>query len=147
MRTITRKSVALWTLQALLASLFLFAGGMKLVLPTELLTQGTTLSGAFLRFIGVAEVLGALGLMLPQLLRIRPVLTPIAAAALAIMMVGAVATTWPGGGIGAAWVPLLTGILLLGVVRGRWRGTRPSALSYKARRENVRSAQTSNAAM
>jgi uncharacterized membrane protein YphA (DoxX/SURF4 family) len=55
----------LWTLQALLAALFLFAGGMKLVSPIAALTQQVALPGPFLRFIGLAEVLGALGLILP----------------------------------------------------------------------------------
>src|SRR5262245_9248240 len=79
-----RKARALlWTIQGLLALLFLFAGVMKLVMPIEMLTKDTTLPGLFLRFIGVAEVLGALGLILPGLLRIRPGLTPFAAAGLA----------------------------------------------------------------
>src|SRR6266536_49402 len=74
---------ALWIVQGLLALLFLFAGGMKLVLPLEKLTgpMPLPLPGLFLRFIGVAEVLGAIGLILPGLLRIRPGLTPLAACA------------------------------------------------------------------
>src|SRR5262249_51081619 len=56
---------ALWIVQALLALLFLFAGGMKLVLPLEALTGSIPMPGAFLRFIGVCEVLGGLGLILP----------------------------------------------------------------------------------
>jgi len=54
---------ALWIVQGLLALLFLFAGGMKLVLPLEAMTQQMPLPlpGWFLRFIGVAEVLGAMG--------------------------------------------------------------------------------------
>ena len=70
----------LWTVQGLLAALFLFAGGMKLVTPIAALTQQIALPGLFLRFIGLVEVLGALGLILPGLLRIRPALTPLAAA-------------------------------------------------------------------
>ena len=71
-------STALWIVQGLLAALFLFAGVMKLILPLEKMTGPVTLPGPFLRFIGVAEVLGALGLILPGLLRIRPGLTPLA---------------------------------------------------------------------
>jgi hypothetical protein len=71
---------ALWIVQGLLALIFLFAGGVKLVLPIEALTKQMSLPGPFVRFIGVAEVLGALGLVLPGLLRIRPGLTPLAAA-------------------------------------------------------------------
>jgi hypothetical protein len=64
----------------LLALIFLFTGGMKLVLPVEEVTKQRPLPGLLLRFIGVAEVLGAIGLTLPGLLRIRPGLTPLAAA-------------------------------------------------------------------
>jgi len=85
-----KTSILLWTIQVLLAALFLLAGGMKLVSPTAALTQQVTLPGPFLRFIGVAEVLGALGLVLPGLLRLRTGLTPIAAAGLVIIMAGAV---------------------------------------------------------
>ena len=63
---------ALWIVQGLLAALFLFSGGMKLVLPLEKLMGPVPLPGLFMRFIGVAEVLGAIGLVLPGLLRIRP---------------------------------------------------------------------------
>ena len=68
---------ALWTIQGLLAVLFLFAGGTKLVLPIAEMTKEIQMPGLFLRFIGVAEVLGALGLILPGLLRIRTGLTPL----------------------------------------------------------------------
>jgi hypothetical protein len=55
---------ALWIVQGLLTLLFLFTGGMKLVLPVELMTEQMPMPGWFLRFIGVAEVLGAIGLIL-----------------------------------------------------------------------------------
>ena len=73
---------ALWIVQALLAATFLFAGGAKLVTPIEEMTtqMPVALPGLFLQFIGVAEVFGAIGLILPALLRIRPGLTPLAAA-------------------------------------------------------------------
>src|SRR5205085_4914568 len=74
-RELTRKTrimnYALWSIQTLLALLFLFAGGMKLVLPIEAMTQQMPMPGLFLRFIGVAEVLGGIGLILPWALRIR----------------------------------------------------------------------------
>ena len=56
---------ALWVVQVLLALLFVFAGGMKLVLPLDQLAGPVPLPGAFIRFIGVAELLGGLGLILP----------------------------------------------------------------------------------
>ena len=85
----------LWIVQVLLALLFLFAGGMKLVLPIEEMTKEIAMPGWFLRFIGVAEVLGGLGLVLPGLTGIRPGLTPLAAAGLVIIMIGASSSPLP----------------------------------------------------
>ncbi len=112
---------ALWIVQGLLALLFLFAGGMKLVLPLEMLTGPMPLSGLFLRFIGVAEVLGAIGLILPGLLRIRPGLTPLAAAGLVIIMIGATVFTLAGGDGAQALIPVGVGLLAAFVAYGRWR--------------------------
>ena len=112
---------ALWIVQGLLALLFLFAGGMKLVLPLEEMTEQVPLPGLFLRFIGVAEVLGALGLILPGLLRIRPGLTPLAAAGLVIIMIGATVVTLAGGMVALALIPLVVGLLAAFVAYGRWR--------------------------
>jgi uncharacterized membrane protein YphA (DoxX/SURF4 family) len=112
---------ALWIVQGLLALLFLFAGGMKLVLPLEALTGQMPLPGLFVRFIGVAEVLGAIGLILPGFLRIRPGLTPLAAAGLVIIMIGATVLTLAGGEVATALIPLVVGLLLAFVAYGRWR--------------------------
>ena len=112
---------ALWIVQVLLALLFLFAGGMKLVMPLEKLAGPVQLPGAFLRFIGVAEVLGAIGLILPGLLRIRPGLTPLAAAGLVIIMIGASALTLASGDVAMALIPLVVGLLSAFVAYGRWR--------------------------
>jgi hypothetical protein len=116
---------ALWIVQGLLALLFLFTGGMKLVLPIEVMTEQTPLPGWFVRFLGVAEVLGAIGLILPGLLRIRPGLTPLAAAGLVIIMIGATALTLagvvPGGGVAPVLIPLVVGLLSAFVAYGRWR--------------------------
>jgi hypothetical protein len=128
-RGTTRKTGrALWAIQALLALLFLFAGGMKLVLPLAALAQQSPLPGAFLRFIGVAEVAGALGLILPGLLRIRPGLTPLAAAGLVIIMIGAVGATMATGQVAPALVPGLVGLLAAAVAYGHWRPARRSVV-------------------
>src|ERR1041384_4929483 len=111
----------LWTVQVILALLFLFAGGMKLVMPIEMLKGPVALPGVFLRFIGVCEVLGALGLILPGLTRIRTNLTPLAAAGLVIIMVGAVAVTVLGGPVGPAVVPFVVGLLAASIAYGRSR--------------------------
>src|SRR2546425_5046123 len=112
---------ALWVVQGLLALLFLFAGGMKLVLPLEALQDPVALPGLFLRCIGVAEVLGALGLILPGLLRIRPGLTPLAAAGLVIIMTGATVVTVAGGQLAPALISVVVGLLAAFVAFGRWR--------------------------
>src|SRR5579864_9333030 len=96
----------LWTIQVLLALVFLFAGSMKLVLPIAELKGPVALAPLFLRFIGVCEVLGALGLILPSLLRVLPVLTPLAASGLVIIMIGATTVTLIGGMVAPALVPV-----------------------------------------
>jgi len=111
----------LWIVQGLLALLFLFTGGMKLVLPIEELTKQMPLPGLFVRFIGVAEVLGAIGLILPGLLRIRPGLTPLAAAGLVILMIGATVFTLATADVALALIPLVVGLLSAFVAYGRWR--------------------------
>jgi hypothetical protein len=113
----------LWIVQGLLALLFLFTGGMKLVLPLEVLTAQSPLPGWFVRFLGVAEVLGALGLILPGLLRIRTGLTPLAAAGLVVIMIGATVLTpsMAGGDVALALIPLVVGLLAAFVAYGRWQ--------------------------
>jgi hypothetical protein len=118
----------LWIVQGLLALLFLFTGGIKLVLPIEVMTEQmpVPLPGPFLRFIGVAEVLGAVGLILPWLLGIRLGLTRLAAAGLVIIMTGATVLTLAGvvpGGVAGALIPLMVGLLSAFVAYGRWRLT------------------------
>jgi hypothetical protein len=111
----------LWVVQVLLAFIFLVAGGIKLILPIEMMTKQIPLSGAFLRFIGAAEMLGAIGLILPGLLRILPKLTALAAAGLVVIMIGAVVLTLRTGSILQALFPLVTGLLCGFVAWGRWR--------------------------
>jgi uncharacterized membrane protein YphA (DoxX/SURF4 family) len=120
------KNYALWTVQWLLALLFLWAGGLKLVLPLEMLKGPVALPGLFVRFIGVAETLGAIGLILPWLLRIRPVLTPVAAGGLVIIMIGATVITLIGGGGALALFPATVGILAVTVAYSRGQ-----AVSYR----------------
>jgi uncharacterized membrane protein YphA (DoxX/SURF4 family) len=118
-------NIALWVIQALLAALFLFAGGMKLVLPIEEITKQMPLPlpGWFVRFTGVVEVLGGIGLILPWLLRIKPGLTPLAAAGLVIVMIGATVYTLAAGQIASAFFPIVVGLLCVFVAYRRWRPT------------------------
>jgi hypothetical protein len=113
--------VALWTIQGLLALIFLFTGVTKLVLPLAMLKGPVPLPGWFLRFLGASEVCGAFGLILPGLLGIRPGLTPLAAAALVIIMIGATTITLVGGPVALAWIPFVVGLLAASVAYGRWR--------------------------
>jgi len=124
-------NIALWIAQALLAAIFLFAGGMKLVIPIEEMTKQMPipLPGWFLRFTGIVEVLGAIGVILPWLLRIRPGLTPLAATGLVIVMIGATVYTLAAGDFASAPIPLVVGILTAFVAYGRWRLTPPSTRS------------------
>jgi len=112
---------SLWTLQALLALLFLFGGIMKLVTPVEMLLaqMPVPLPGLFLQFIGVAEVAGAIGLILPGLLRIKPGLTVLAACGLIIIMIGATVVTLVGGNVATALLPVIVGLLCVAVAYGR----------------------------
>ncbi len=118
---VSKTGVLLWIVQGLLALIFLSAGSMKLILPIEEMTKQMELPSLFLRFIGVCEVLGALGLILPGLSRIRPGLTPLAAAGLATIMVGATVTTLAVGGGATALMPLMVGLLAAFVAYGRSR--------------------------
>src|SRR5215217_3101580 len=105
---------ALWIVQGLLAALFMFGGVAKLTMPIDEIADAIGLPAWFIVFIAVAEVAGALGLILPGLLKIRTGLTPLAAAGLVIIMIGATALTAMGAGGGdpmGALFPLVTGIL------------------------------------
>ena len=116
-----RKSsrIALWIVQGTLAALFLFAGGFKLATPIAELAKFSPLPAAFLKFIGGCEVLGALGLVLPGLMRVRLDLTPLAAAGLVVIMLGAVVVTAITQGVAAAGFPLVVGVLATLVAVGR----------------------------
>ncbi|HSU93560.1 MAG TPA: DoxX family protein [Gemmatimonadaceae bacterium] len=116
-----RINIAIWTLQVLLACLFLFAGGAKLVLPIAEMTKQFPLPGLFLRFLGVVELAGAAGLILPSLLRIRPYLTPLAAGGLVIVMSGATAISMAGGKVAPAIPPFVVGCLAGLIIYARTR--------------------------
>jgi uncharacterized membrane protein YphA (DoxX/SURF4 family) len=113
-------NIVLWILQVLLALFFLFAGVMKFVMPVEVMAGSTGLPGWFFWFIGVVEILGGLGLVLPSLLRIKPWLTPLAALGLVILMIGATVISL-NGGLAIVLRPFITGLLLAFVAYGRWR--------------------------
>jgi len=115
-----RFNKTLWVFQGLMAALFLFAGGVKLVLPLDQLAGPVALPGFFLRFIGVVEVLGAVGLILPGALRVHTELTPLAAAGLVVIMTGATFITAMSGPVAAALFPFVVGVCLASIGYGRW---------------------------
>jgi len=119
-------NILLWILQVLLALVFLFAGGSKFAMSIEQMRamgppNQILLPGLLIHFIGVCEVLGALGLILPGLLHIRPRLTPLAAAGLLMIMIGAVVITIAGPGVALVPIPLVVCLLTAFVAYGRWR--------------------------
>jgi uncharacterized membrane protein len=114
--------IRLWSTQGALAALFLFAGAMKVVMPLDALKLPLPL--ACLRLVGVAEMLGALGLILPGLVNVARALTPIAATGLVMIMAGATTVTAAGGATALALVPFLVGIL---AITGSRRSTRKAA--------------------
>jgi uncharacterized membrane protein YphA (DoxX/SURF4 family) len=112
-------SIALWVLQTLLALLFALSGIVKFVMPMEQITRNTPLPPLFIYFIGAMEVIGSLGLILPALLRLLPVLTPLASSGLTIIMAGATVISMPKGKM--AIFPFGIGLLTLFVAYGRFR--------------------------
>ena len=120
-------NIALWIIQILLALLFLVAGVPKLIYSVDELMRNAPpnairFSDAFMKFIGLVEVLGAVGLILPGLFRKRQELIPLAALGLLIVMIGAVVTTiMSGGGAAEASIPVVVGLLCAFVAYGRWQ--------------------------
>ena len=121
-----KNNTVLWIVQGLLAVMFLFAGGSKLVMSAAQMTEQAKAVGgwqpplAFIRFIGVCEVLGAFGVVVPWLTGIRPGLTPLAASGLVVIMIGAtvinLTTTIPT----IAILTAILGVLAAFVAYGRW---------------------------
>jgi DoxX-like family len=116
-------SIVLWLVQGLLALVFVTSGSMKLLMPADLLEAQTPLPIAFVRFLGTCEVAGALGLILPGLLRIRPGLTPLAAACLVVLMICATILTpiLIAPDVVLTLIPATVGVLATCVAFGRWR--------------------------
>jgi len=131
-------NAVLWTLQIVLAALFLFAGGVKFAMPLDEMVGQSGLPGALLLFVGAAEVLGGLGLILPGLFRVQRGLIPLAAAGLTIIMVGATVITAVGVGPAdpepvLAGIPLVTGLLTAFVAYGRRNAGRRGEQRTQAR--------------
>ncbi|MFI5230506.1 MAG: DoxX family protein [Gemmatimonadales bacterium] len=109
----------LWVAQVLVALVFLATGVMKLVLSPAALALQSPVPTAILRILGVLEVLGALGLLLPGIFRVRRPLTPLAAAGLFTVASGAVGATLAMGRLGMALLPAILGVITGLIVFGR----------------------------
>ena len=115
-------NIVLWIIQILLALLFLFSGVVKLLpfIPMPPPPPDAWMPPMwFLKFIGLCEFLGALGLLLPGLFNRQKYLTVWAAIGLTIIMLGAVVITVMTLGVAAAVLPLIVLLLCVFVVYGR----------------------------
>ena len=123
----------IWTLQAITAFAFAGAGGMKLATPAEELRANpqmgwtTDFGDRDIKAIGAAEVLGAVGLIVPAATGIMPVLTPVAGGGLAVLMGGAAVTHVRRGEPPVA--PIVLGVLSLLSGGLRWRRQRAGPLT------------------
>ena len=117
--------IALWVAQVLLAAMFLMSGFMKLAQPIDQLSQmlpwASQVPEALVRFIGLAEVLGAVGLILPSLLRIKPQLTAWAAIGIAVIMLFATFFHISRGETGAIGMNIFLALLAAFVAWGRFK--------------------------
>jgi len=121
-------NIVLWILQILLGLLFLFSGSMKFIMSAEQMNEGSPVALPiwFIHFIGICEILGGIGLIVPWLTGIRRGLTPLAASLLIVIMIGATVISAMMG-ILYAILPFVVGLLLVVVARGRSKGLNNSA--------------------
>jgi len=121
-----KKNTGLWIVQGLLAALFLLAGAPKLIMSAaQMASPGPIqLPVLFIRFIGVCEILGAIGMILPGLTGIKPGLTPLGAAGLVIIMTGATVVNLVDGPAPFAILTAILGLMAAYVVYGRWLAMR-----------------------
>lgn len=118
-------NVTLWVIASLLAAVFIAVGTRKLTIPREKLLPKMAAVADYtdtqVKLVGAAEVLGGVGLILPVLLEIAPILVPIAATGLALMMVGAVAVHLRrGDGVRHTIPAIVLGVLAVIVAVGRF---------------------------
>ena len=126
-------NVTLWILQALLAAIFAAHGWMLVAPPPELLPiMNEHLGVAFRLFLGVAEIAGAAGVLLPAMTRKLPWLTPVAAGCLAFVVASATVLHLSRGEISASVTTAILFLLAAFVAYGRWR-VRPIAARGGAR--------------
>ena len=117
-------NITLWVLQALLALVFLMAGFMKTFQPLDTLAKRMSwvskVPAVLARLLGIAELLGAIGLILPSLTHILPWLTALAAVGLALIMIGATVFHASRREFSGTGVTIILLILAALVAYGRW---------------------------
>ena len=112
----------LWTLQGLLAAVFLAHGLLLLFPPPDILTlMNETMSSGFRVFLGVAEVLAAIGLTLPGITRVLPWLIPCAAGGLMIVMIAATVFHMRRSEVSSAMTTAILLVLATYVAYMRWK--------------------------
>ena len=115
-------NIALWLLQVLLAALFAWHGQLMTFPPAELVAMIDANIGPNLRvFIGVAELLAAVGLLLPGITRILPSLTAVSAGGLTIVMACATALHLFRGETASAISAAVILVLVVTVAYARWK--------------------------
>ena len=117
--------ISLWIAQVILAAVFLMAGVMKSTQPIEQLGASMSwvndFSAGMVRFIGISELLGGIGLLLPALLRIKPVLTPLAALGLFTVMVFALVYHITKGEYESLGMNVILGAIAFFIAWGRYK--------------------------
>ena len=122
-------NLSLWIIAGLMAAVFLLAGANKLLIPQEKLAKAPgggwvlDFSAGFVKALGAVEILGAVGLILPALLDIAPILVPMAAVGLALIMVGAAIVTFRRQEFKHVLLNLIYLALLVFVALGRFFGS------------------------
>ena len=118
-----RLNIFLWITQWILAMVFILAGWMKTLTPIDELAVNLPwvkqTPEMLVRFIGISELLGGIGLVLPSILKIKPILTPWAAISLALVMFLALIFHLYLGDYNATAINLIFGGLALFIYWGR----------------------------
>ena len=118
-------NIILWIAQVLLAGMFLMSGFMKVAQPIEelakMLPWASQVPAGLVRFIGISEVLGGLGLILPALLRIKPILTAWAAVGLALVMLFAAGFHASRGETSAIGMNVILALVAIFIAWGRFK--------------------------
>jgi putative oxidoreductase len=122
MRPFLNMNVVLWIVQVFLGLFIGLASGLpKLILPIEMLALPLPLPELFVRCIGIAEVLGAIALILPGVLHVRTGVTPLAAACLVLLTMCATVYQLMAGQPESAVFASVIGLIAAFVAYGRWR--------------------------